>query len=237
MRVIAVLLAGGLAAVTSAGPAHAGHSTMTVEPEIVVLYRSGPSQAGVRLDDLGSAYRLTTWLECFDCPSSYSYPTSDSSYPPLRQVDEDSWAGTITFAPTAPTGRWISAYYAGQHDAHPEDPDPLEERGVWLQVKRNTMLSFNAAPEEVTDSTIALGGRLTRMTPDQGYVGYAGKTLTVQFKPRGGTFADHSTVTTDSTGRFGKHVSASGDGTWRVRFAGTGHHHRETSRHDYIDVQ
>ncbi len=95
-------------------------------------------------------------------------------------------------------------------------------------------MSFNAAPEDVrAGENIALYGRLTPLTPDEGY---AGKTLTIQFKPRGGSFADYTTLTTDADGRYSKKVVAKGDGKWRVRFAGTRDHHSETSRHDFIDV-
>ena len=104
--------------------------------------------------------------------------------------------------------------------------------------KSCTLLSFNASPEDVVSGgQLKLSGRLTRLDPDSGYVGYGSKTLTVQFRPPGGVFANHSTVTTDAAGRFDKRLTATRDGTWRVKFAGTSRYHRETSRHDYIDVQ
>ncbi len=240
MRRAVVLISGTLvASVGIVAPAYAEHaSSVTLEPTTVVLYRSAPTEVRVRAE--GFAGTPYAYAYCrYDPPRCESRGDENEelvSTGPMRQVAPDTWIGSLMFAPTELTGAWVSEYTGGPH---PDDGGQDEGNlGPSLQVKRNTILGFNAAPEEVRlGEMLSLTGRLTRMTPDQGYVGYASKTLTVQFKPRGGTFANHSTVTTDSAGRFSKRVTASRDGTWRVRFAGTRHHHRETSRHDFIDVR
>ncbi len=106
-------------------------------------------------------------------------------------------------------------------------------------VKRNTMMpAFNASPEPVRKgSPIKVAGRLTKLWPDVGYVGYGGKTIEVYFKPVGGTWTLKGTATTDSNGCWSRSFTASEDGIWQARFKGTSNYHRETSHRDYVDVQ
>ena len=96
-------------------------------------------------------------------------------------------------------------------------------------VKRNTMMpTFNASPEPVRKgSPVKVAGRLARLNPDVGYVGYGGSTISVYFKPVGGSWTLQGSATTDSNGCWSRSFTASEDGTWQARFVGTSNHHRE----------
>ncbi len=140
------------------------------------------------------------------------------------------WTGSLRFDTNDLTGR----YYLDCEGV----PNELGGDAVF-HVKRNTMMpSFNASPEPVRkDSPVRVAGRLTRLTSNANYVGYSGKTISLYFKPVGGTWTLKGTATTDSNGYWSRSFTASVDGEWQARFAGTSNYHRETSRSDYVDVQ
>ena len=118
----------------------------------------------------------------------------------------------------------------GQHLAGPDQ---------YLSVKRNTaMPAFNAGPEPVRrGAPVTVAGRLTRLDPNRGYVGYAGKRIDIYFKPNGGAWILKGTTTTTTTGTWARRFPARVDGLWQVRFAGTSWHDAEISRADHVDVR
>ncbi len=63
-------------------------------------------------------------------------------------------------------------------------------------------LNLAARPSTAQHWTVSAAHAVQESETSQGYGGHAGKTLTVQFKSRGGTLVNRSTVTTDSAGRF-----------------------------------
>ena len=83
-------------------------------------------------------------------------------------------------------------------------------------------------------------GRLLRLNPARGYVGYQGKAMSVLFRPTGSrTWVLRGTVTTNSGGYFANFhtIRAWRDGIWKVRFNGTASYPPEGSRGDFVDVR
>ncbi len=97
---------------------------------------------------------------------------------------------------------------------------------------------FGAHPDEFSfpGVTINLPAYLAAQRPRAVEAG-SGKTISVYFKPVGGTWTLKGTATTDSNGCWSRSFTASEDGTWQAKFAGTSNYHRETSHRDYVDVQ
>ena len=150
------------------------------------------------------------------------------------------WAGEAKFYKHTKPGRYELTF--SQEVAVGEEDDEQEYTQYTTRtfyVKRNTMMpSFNAAPEPVRRGTsVKVSGRLTRLNPSVGYVGYGGKTVNMYFKPVGGTWTMKGSATTDSHGSWSRSFTASEDGSWQARFKGTSNYHRETSHSDYVDVQ
>ena len=142
-----------------------------------------------------------------------------------------TWVGSAAFDKFATTGRYelrmVDAALGQQYAAGR------------FHVKRNTMMpAFNASPEPVRKgSPVKVAGRLTKLWPDIGYVGYGGKAIDVYFKPVGGSWTLKGSATTDSNGCWSRSFTASEDGSWQARFKGTSNYHRETSHSDYVAVQ
>jgi len=146
-----------------------------------------------------------------------------------------TWRGTLAVDKSFATGKHRVAAAAFDAAGNVADADPLAS----MYVKRNTKMPvFNAAPEPVRKGApIKVGGQLTRLDPARGYVGYGGKTVSVYFRPTGGAWALQGSATTDSSGTWSRSFTASVDGTWQARFAGTSNYHAETSQDDNVDVQ
>ncbi len=150
---------------------------------------------------------------------------------------------------TGTDGTWIgdikfdNSDYTGRHLIVTDlfNPAPGVDGGPdrRFYVKRNTIMPvFNAYPEHVRQgSAIRVHGRLVKLWPDFGYVGYRGKTIDVYFKPIGGDWTLQGSATTDRNGDWSRNFTASADGTWQARFKGTSNYHRERSRYDYVDVR
>ena len=162
--------------------------------------------------------------------------SSDRAGGPLTfesgRFDEAIYVASTTFTKFATTGQYLLTVTA-------EDENNFGTPERFFHVKRNTMMpAFNASPEPVRKgSPIKVAGRLTKLWPDVGYVGYRGKTIDVYFKPVGGSWTLKGSATTDSNGCWSRSFTASEDGSWQARFKGTSNYHRETSRSDYVDVQ
>ena len=210
---------------------------MTATPTTVVLYRSKSTRVDFRIDGFPSDSSPYGLEACYN----YCEPPSTDGrviYTSITRVDADSYAASLEFDKRHQTGTWYS-YYTALVPIGDEETDFLEAPGPLLQVKRNTMMpAFNASPEPVRKgSSIRTAGRLTKLWPDVGYVGYGGKTIDVYFKPVGGTWTLKGSATTDSNGFWSRSFTASEDGSWQARFKGTSNYHRETSHSDYVDVQ
>jgi hypothetical protein len=112
--------------------------------------------------------------------------------------------------------------------------------GATATLKRAAKLTTNATPEPVSQgSTLTVKGSLTRASWSSGsYTGYSGQSVTLQFKPAGGsTYTDVKTVTSGTAGALSTTVTASADGYYRYKFAGTSTTAAKTSTADYVDVR
>ncbi|MFJ6569391.1 hypothetical protein ACIQNU_18395 [Streptomyces sp. NPDC091292] len=133
-------------------------------------------------------------------------------------------------------GTWRTAarvFLAG--DAHDTDDENLP-----LQVKRATRVTVNASPEPVAKGkTITVTGRVTRANWDtHTYQGYAGRTVSLQFKAAGASsYTTVKKATTNSTGALKTTVKAAGSGTWRWSYYGNSTSGAKSSAGDYVAVR
>ncbi|MPY63870.1 hypothetical protein [Streptomyces spongiae] len=107
-------------------------------------------------------------------------------------------------------------------------------------VKRAAKLTTNATPEPVTKGkTLTVKGSLTRASwATATYGGYTSQPVTLQFRPKSSTtYTDVKTVTSGTGGALSTTVTASVDGYYRYKFAGTSTTAAKTSTSDYVDVQ
>ncbi|MEV0011397.1 hypothetical protein [Streptomyces sp. NPDC047973] len=108
------------------------------------------------------------------------------------------------------------------------------------KVKRWAKVTVNASPEPVTKGrTITVTGSLTRADwAKHKYTGYAGKTVSLQFRKAGSsTYTTVKTATSSSTGALKTTVTASADGYWRWTFGGSSTSGTATAAGDYVDVR
>jgi hypothetical protein len=158
-----------------------------------------------------------------------------------------TWRATMLLDKTALTGTWSTEVgvrdsaengaFAGRVYDEGYSVEPVDD----FAVLRNTMIrGFNVAEPATRGSYIRMSGRLVRLDPAVGYVGYGGKTIRVFFRAVGsGTWQQRGTVTTTRAGYFSNSHTfvAREDGSWRVRFDGTATYLPETSHTDYVDVR
>jgi hypothetical protein len=145
------------------------------------------------------------------------------------------WATSFLWFRTARPGTWTVWATAGVDGGADVTGDP-----VTFQLKRNTVVSgFNATEPVKKGSYTTTSGTLKRLDPvARTYVGYSGKTVSIQFKAAGTTtYKTVATVKTSSTGKFTKNVVATKDGVWRAVFAGTAYYVNSVSAWDYVDVR
>jgi hypothetical protein len=142
------------------------------------------------------------------------------------------WSTRVTVHDSAGNGAFAAHAYDEGYSVPPVDD---------FSVLRNTMIrGFNVAKPATRGSYIRMYGRLVRLDPAAGYVGYGGATMGVWFRPAGRpTWQKKGSVTTSATGYFtNSHTfRAWQDGAWRVVFAGTTTYLAETSQADYVDVR
>ncbi|MEE1835443.1 hypothetical protein [Streptomyces sp. SP17KL33] len=120
-------------------------------------------------------------------------------------------------------------------DAHDTDDENLP-----LRIQRATRVTVNASPEPVTQGkTITVTGRITRANWDtHTYQGYAGRTVSLQFKAAGSS--SYATVTkakSSSTGALRTTVKATGPGTWRWTYYGNSTSGAKSSAGDHVAVR
>jgi hypothetical protein len=122
-----------------------------------------------------------------------------------------------------------------------DDGDSVFAPGVAsFGLKRAARLTVNASPEPVAKGArITVTGKLVRANWDTyRYAGYAGRTVKLQFRPKGSsTYTTVATVNTSSTGTLRTTVKAVKDGYWRWNFAGTTTTGPAKAVGDYVDVR
>ncbi|MEU5659929.1 hypothetical protein ABZ802_30535 [Streptomyces sp. NPDC047737] len=109
-----------------------------------------------------------------------------------------------------------------------------------VKVKRWAKATVNASPEPVTKGgTITVTGSLKRADwVKHTYTGYAGKTVSLQFRKAGSSvYSTVKTATTSSTGALKTTVKASADGYWRWTFGGSSTSGTATAAGDFVDVR
>ncbi|MFG2793830.1 calcium-binding protein [Streptomyces sp. NPDC048419] len=121
------------------------------------------------------------------------------------------------------------------------DEDSVFAPGVGsFGLKRAARLTVNASPEPVAKGArITVTGKLVRANWDTyRYAGYAGRTVNLQFRPKGSrTYTTVAKVNTSSTGTLRTTVKAVKDGYWRWNFAGTTTTGPAKAAGDYVDVR
>ncbi|MEE1736140.1 hypothetical protein [Streptomyces sp. BE147] len=133
-------------------------------------------------------------------------------------------------------GTWKTAarvFLAG--DAYDTDDQDLP-----LQVKRATRVTVNASPEPVAKGkTITVTGRVTRANWDtHKYQGYAGRTVSLQFKAAGASsYTTVKKAKSSSTGALKTTVKATGPGTWRWTYYGNSTSGAKSSTGDHVAVR
>lgn len=149
--------------------------------------------------------------------------------------------GRVTLSATASKDGYWRAHYPGE----PAAPGaltldaPANGAADYVDVRYSTrMSSFNASPEPVTKGkAITVQGRLDRLVGSWKPAA-AGAVIAFYFKPTGATsWTSMGSVKTSSTGWYKKAFTASKDGTWMVKYAGSGTYLASQSPGDYVDVR
>lgn len=108
------------------------------------------------------------------------------------------------------------------------------------KVLRNSVLAkTNATPEPVAKGqTLTVTGKLTQADwKTHTYVGQAGRTVALQFRPVGGSYQTVKTVKTGTGGALKTTVTANADGSWRWHYAGTSTTRPAVAVGDGVDVK
>ncbi|MFB6814897.1 hypothetical protein ACFCV8_10155 [Streptomyces sp. NPDC056347] len=120
------------------------------------------------------------------------------------------------------------------------DGQDVDDKNLPLQLKRATRVTANASPEPVAKGrTITVTGRVTRANWDtHTYQGYAGRTVSLQFKAAGAS--SYTTVKKATSGRTGAlrtTVKATVPGTWRWTYYGNATSGAKSSAGDHVAVR
>ncbi|WP_330452287.1 MULTISPECIES: hypothetical protein [unclassified Streptomyces] len=116
----------------------------------------------------------------------------------------------------------------------------IDDMNIPLQVQRATRVTVNAAPEPVVKGrTITVTGKVTRANWDtHTYQGYAGRTVSLQFKADGASsYTTVKKVTSGSTGSLRTTVKAAKSGTWRWNYYGNPTAGAKASTGDHVVVR
>ncbi|MFZ3596106.1 DUF5707 domain-containing protein [Streptomyces sp. BH104] len=121
----------------------------------------------------------------------------------------------------------------------------IREKVKSYSTKRYAKLTTNATPEPVTKGkTLTVKGLLSRANWDTGkYMGYTKQAVTLQYRKKTvSTYSNVKTVTSQSRtssvyGKLSTTVTASADGYFRYKFAGTSTTPAVTSTSDFVDVR
>ncbi|MFI8006481.1 hypothetical protein [Streptomyces sp. NPDC086010] len=122
----------------------------------------------------------------------------------------------------------------------PHDGQDIDDMNLPLQVRRATRVTADASPEPVAaGKTITVTGRVTRANWDtHTYQGYAGRTVSLQFKAAGtSSYTTVKKATSNSTGALKTTVKATRPGTWRWTYYGNTTSGAKSSTGDYVAVR
>ncbi|MFE8966069.1 hypothetical protein ACFYMR_04475 [Streptomyces albogriseolus] len=120
------------------------------------------------------------------------------------------------------------------------DRHDIDDVKVPLQIKRATRATVNASPEPVRKgSTLTVTGKVTRANWDtHTYQGYAGRTVSLQFKAAGAkAYTTVRKVKSNRTGVLRTTVKAARSGTWRWVYYGNTTSGATASTGDYVVVR
>ncbi|MEU5095886.1 hypothetical protein [Streptomyces sp. NPDC020996] len=251
------VVAGGAAIVfTGVAAAPAGAAEGGVSFSRVTVNSGKPIVIGVKEEvEVRAAFRMTTTLKYDFGPKVFPYrgklDTGDRLYSSVITsdcevvdrakgvCDFDEWLYIdprhVDFG-NEDAGTWKTAaqvFLAG-------DAQDTDDLNLPLQVKRATRVTVNASPEPVAaGKTITVTGRVTRANWDtHTYQGYAGRTVSLQFKAAGASsYTTVKKVTSSSTGALGTTVKATGPGTWRWTYYGNSTSGAKSSTGDYVAVR
>lgn len=116
----------------------------------------------------------------------------------------------------------------------------VDDKGLTVQVKRNSRLTVNASPEPVAKGkTITVTGKVTRANWEtKKYGSYGGRLVGLQFKPAGATsYTTVKKVYSNGSGNLRTTVKASKTGTWRWAYNGNTTTGPSTSSGDHVVVK
>ncbi|WP_189594589.1 hypothetical protein [Streptomyces massasporeus] len=135
----------------------------------------------------------------------------------------------------AHAGTWrIAAFATGKDRAQTAVYDYATTK-----VQRASKLTVNASPEPVKrGKKITVTGALTRANwTTHTWGGYGGQSVKLQYRPKNSsTYTTLKSLTTSSTGKLSTTVTATADGYYRYRFAGTSTTPAAIAAGDYVDV-
>jgi hypothetical protein len=100
----------------------------------------------------------------------------------------------------------------------------------------NTRTKASPEPAEKGHKITVMGQLAVAVWKQNGYTGYAGQPLKVQFKAKGGKYKTVKTVTSSEYGYTQTTVTAKKSGTWRMTFAGSSTATSAAARGDYVKV-
>ena len=213
---------------------------VNVKPETVGLYKERTSKITIRVrvtDSDGVDEVVAGLLSARD-------QNADSGPIPLKRLSGSAtdgiWGTTASTDKREVTGLWAGfavAWDTAGTESADDETAPYDE----FRVKRNTMIQgFNVREPATKGTFIRMSGRLVRLDPERGYVGYRNKTMHVLFRAKGSsTWVKVGEVTTSSTGSFANshRFRARRDGVWAVVFDGTVNYLPEASHRDFVDVR
>ncbi|MCX4970273.1 calcium-binding protein [Streptomyces sp. NBC_00654] len=244
------LVAGAVGA-TSAQAADGGSGDITIDkvvinggkPVVVGTTKVVSAKVSVTASD-NSGIARTTYISAFGPTPNYAQIWDDEITCVKASATTSTCTGTLTFDPQASTGfvgnsaaaTWKLGTLVSANDANYIHRDAA----TTFKVQRNSRLTANASPEPVKKGkTLTVTGLLSRANWDtHTYRGYTKQKVTLQYRKKTSTkYTDVKTVTSSSTGSLKATVTASADGYFRYKFAGTSTTPAVTSAGDFVDVK
>ncbi|MFC8535298.1 hypothetical protein ACFUJY_15235 [Streptomyces sp. NPDC057249] len=248
------VVAGGAAAVfTAMAAAPAGAAEGGASFSRVSLNGGKPIVIGVQEEvEVAGSFRMTTTRKFDYGPVVYPYRG--------RLADGDSLWNSITTSDCHPVAKGICDFKEwltidprhvdfGNEDAgtwrtaarifYVGDDYDFDDMDMPIQVQRATRVTVNAAPEPVViGKTITVTGKVSRANWDtHTYQGYAGRTVSLQFKADGASsYTTVKKVTSSSTGALRTTVKAAKSGTWRWNYYGNSTSGAKASTGDHVVV-
>lgn len=121
-----------------------------------------------------------------------------------------------------------------------KDTEDIDDQKLPLHVQRATRVTVNASPEPVRKGgTITVTGRVARANWDtHTYQGYAGRTVSLQFKAAGASsYKTVKKAVSNGTGALRTTVKAGASGTWRWTYFGNTTSGANSSAGDRVEVR